>query len=100
MTVSTLRNEVYAARQTEKRLRAERDEARGQVAYLKKERASGRATEARLRRERDAARVAAVKSRGRGVEEFGKELDVDFLSGSGGSPLEEVFGIGVGGGGK
>ncbi|KAK5659128.1 hypothetical protein OQA88_1218 [Cercophora sp. LCS_1] len=67
MTVSTLRNEVYTARQTEKRLRAERDEARGQVAFLKKERAAGRATETRLRRERDAARAVAVRRKGRGI---------------------------------
>ncbi|KAK0724937.1 hypothetical protein B0H67DRAFT_680407 [Lasiosphaeris hirsuta] len=57
MVVSALRNEVYAARQAEKRLRAERDDARGQVLFLRRE---GRLAEWRLRRERNEMRTAAA----------------------------------------
>ncbi|KAK3690461.1 hypothetical protein B0T22DRAFT_441849 [Podospora appendiculata] len=64
LQASTLRNELYAARQVEKRLRIERDEARGQVAFLKRERAEGRRTEFRLRRERNEARMVLVLARG------------------------------------
>ncbi|KAK3319590.1 hypothetical protein B0T19DRAFT_404159 [Cercophora scortea] len=66
LQASTLRNEVYAARQVEKRLRIERDEARSQVAFLKRERAEGRRTEFRLRRERNEARMALVLTNNRG----------------------------------
>jgi len=77
LTLSTLKNELYAARQVEKRLRGERDEARGQVAFLKRERATTRQTELRLRKERDQARLAAAmgkrvgkrKSQGLTIEE-------------------------------
>ncbi|KAK4442687.1 hypothetical protein QBC34DRAFT_224459 [Podospora aff. communis PSN243] len=64
MALSTMKNEVYAARQLEKRLRAERDEARSQVTFLKKERATGRLTEVRLRKERNQARMALALRKG------------------------------------
>lgn len=60
MALSTLKNELYAAKQVEKRLRGERDEARGQVGFLQRERAAARQTELRLRKERDQARLAAA----------------------------------------
>ncbi len=66
MAVTKLQNDLYAARQVEKRLRGERDEARSQVVFLKKERAAVRATEQRLRKERNEARLAAMLAR-RGV---------------------------------
>lgn len=77
LALSTLKNELYAARQVEKRLRGERDEARGQVVFLKRERATTRQTELRLRKERDQARLAAAmgkrvgkgKSQGLSIEE-------------------------------
>ncbi|KAK3346419.1 hypothetical protein B0T25DRAFT_583619 [Lasiosphaeria hispida] len=73
MAVSALRNEMYAARQVEKRLRAERDDARGQVLFLRRE---GRVTEGRLRRERNEARVAAVVvAAGRGKGRRGREVE-------------------------
>lgn len=64
VALSALQNQVYAARQLEKRLRAERDDARSQAAFLRKERTAGRATEARLRRERNQARVQVAVLRG------------------------------------
>lgn len=64
VALSSLQNQVYAARQLEKRLRAERDDARSQAAFLRKERTAGRATEARLRRERNQARVQVAVLRG------------------------------------
>lgn len=64
VALSALQNQVYAARQLEKRLRAERDDARSQAAFLRKERTAGRATEARLRRERNQARVQVAILRG------------------------------------
>ncbi|KAG7284261.1 hypothetical protein NEMBOFW57_010625 [Staphylotrichum longicolle] len=60
MQLSTARNELYAARQVEKRLRVERDEARSQADFLGKERAKVKATEGRLRRERNEARLALM----------------------------------------
>ncbi|KAK1752851.1 hypothetical protein QBC47DRAFT_48843 [Echria macrotheca] len=65
MALSTLRNELYAARQVEKRLRGERDEARNQVAFLRRDRAAAKLTESRLRKERDQARLAAVLGKGK-----------------------------------
>ncbi|KAK3347321.1 hypothetical protein B0H65DRAFT_146345 [Neurospora tetraspora] len=78
LSLATLRNELYNARQVEKRLRIERDEARAQVSFLKQERTQVRQTEVRLRRERNEARVAlalAVQAQGgklKGVGSLGK----------------------------
>lgn len=60
MHLSSTRNELYAARQIERRLRVERDEARSQAEYLRAERGRAKQTEGRLRRERNEARVAAA----------------------------------------
>ncbi|KAK0648306.1 hypothetical protein B0T16DRAFT_388562 [Cercophora newfieldiana] len=88
MALSTMRNEVYSARQVEKRLRAERDEARSQVLFLKKERAAARTTEQRLRRERNAARMALASCRCAGRKAGGKKdgVQVD-VGGREGSPM-------------
>jgi hypothetical protein len=66
MQLSTARNELYAARQIEKRLRVERDEARSQADFLGSERAKLKQSETRLRRERNEARVLVMKGRGSG----------------------------------
>ncbi|SPQ25773.1 d935a4be-9d28-496b-9f39-ca3d7cd40f8b [Thermothielavioides terrestris] len=66
LQLSTARNELYAARQIERRLRVERDEARSQADFLGAERAKARQTEARLRRERNEARLALLLKKDRG----------------------------------
>ena len=70
MQLSTARNELYAARQVERRLRVERDEARSQAEFLGAERVKGRGLEGRLRKERNEARMALVQVR-RGKEAAG-----------------------------
>ncbi|KAL2130912.1 hypothetical protein VTI74DRAFT_5796 [Chaetomium olivicolor] len=88
LQLSTARNELYAARQVEKRLRVERDEARSQAEFLSGERVKAKQTEARLRRERNEARLALlVKSKGGAGAGAG-------AGGAGGS-----MGVGAGGGG-
>jgi len=64
LRVSSLQNELYAARQVEKRLRIERDEARSQVTFLKQKHSSCRQTEQRLRRERNDAKLALLIAKG------------------------------------
>ncbi|KAK4038517.1 hypothetical protein C8A01DRAFT_47909 [Parachaetomium inaequale] len=65
MQLSTARNELYAARQTEKRLRVERDEARSQAEFLGGERVKLKQSESRLRRERNEARMAVLALKGK-----------------------------------
>ncbi|KAL2115131.1 hypothetical protein VTJ04DRAFT_10794 [Mycothermus thermophilus] len=60
LQLSEARNELYAAKQIEKRLRVERDEARSHAEFLGQERVKLKQTEARLRRERNEARLAAA----------------------------------------
>ncbi|KAK4108245.1 hypothetical protein N656DRAFT_433896 [Canariomyces notabilis] len=60
MQLATAQNELYAARQVGKRLRAERDEYRAQAEFLGRERVKARETEKRLRRERDEARLKSA----------------------------------------
>ncbi|KAH6844785.1 hypothetical protein B0I37DRAFT_168081 [Chaetomium sp. MPI-CAGE-AT-0009] len=66
MGLSTARNELYAARQVERRLRVERDEARSQAEFLGAERPKLKQAEARLRRERNEARMALLALKGKG----------------------------------
>ncbi|KAK3936926.1 hypothetical protein QBC46DRAFT_20305 [Diplogelasinospora grovesii] len=63
LQVSALNNDLYAARQVEKRLRIERDEARSQVSFLQKEKTTTKQTEQRLRRERNEARLALIMAK-------------------------------------
>lgn len=90
MQLSTARNELYAARQVEKRLRVERDEARSQADFLSGDRAKLKQTEARLRRERNEARMALLASmKGRGSNGGGG-------GGGGGKRGQGIAGIGAG----
>ncbi|KAK4151370.1 hypothetical protein C8A00DRAFT_17213 [Chaetomidium leptoderma] len=101
MQLSTARNELYAARQVEKRLRVERDEARSQAEFLGAERVKLRQTETRLRRERNEARMAAARGlkkgggggrMGRDNNKRGESLGGDEESGE--SP-ETLMGVGM-----
>ncbi|KAL2015294.1 hypothetical protein VTK56DRAFT_5901 [Thermocarpiscus australiensis] len=73
MQLATARNELYAARQVGKRLRAERDEARAQAEFLAQERAKARETESRLRRERNEARARLAAAAAAVVLKGGKK---------------------------
>lgn len=90
MQLSTARNELYAARQVEKRLRVERDEARSQADFLGKERAKVKATEGRLRRERNEARLALM------MKEAGAAAAGGVGVGARGVGLKKKKGVGVG----
>lgn len=85
MGLSTARNELYAARQVERRLRVERDEARSQAEFLGAERPKLKQAEARLRRERNEARLALMALKGK--------------AGGGGTGKGGKRGVGGGGGG-
>ncbi|AEO67647.1 uncharacterized protein THITE_136625 [Thermothielavioides terrestris NRRL 8126] len=98
LQLSTARNELYAARQIERRLRVERDEARSQADFLGAERAKARQTEARLRRERNEARLALLlKSKGGAVGVAGAGAGVGRI-GVGGAGAGAGAGAGGAGG--
>ncbi|KAL2268054.1 hypothetical protein VTJ83DRAFT_2900 [Remersonia thermophila] len=89
LQLSTVRNELYAARQIEKRLRVERDEARSQAEFLGQERAKLKVTEQRLRRERNEARLAAAQAAAAAAAGLGSK-----------GARVGGLGLGLGGGGK
>ncbi|KAK4097053.1 hypothetical protein N658DRAFT_489523 [Parathielavia hyrcaniae] len=98
MQLSTARNELYAARQLGKRLRAERDEARSQADFLGAERVKLKQTEARLRRERNEARLAVALRKGGKVEGGGGGGSGGVRGGGGGDGRRAGPGLGGGGG--
>ncbi|KAH6649536.1 hypothetical protein F5144DRAFT_635213 [Chaetomium tenue] len=97
MGLSTARNELYAARQVERRLRVERDEARSQADFLGAERPKLKQAEARLRRERNEARMALMALKGKGGGGGGAGGGGKGKRGGGGGAGVGGGGLGVGG---